>query len=93
MGSELSRLQGVETVTHTPDAEAREPYIEVRWDADRYKTTPAAVKQALRDADPSIEIRALFLSDGQIHLTATMLTADEAGIVTATLKKILQAST
>jgi len=92
MGSELARMRGVETVTHTPDAEAREPYIEVRWDEARYKTTPTEVKQALRDADPSIEIRALFLSDGQIHLTATMLKPGEAGTVTATLIKILQAS-
>ena len=62
MGSELARMQGVDTVTHTPSAEAREPYVEVRWDEARYKTTPADVKQALRDSDPSIEIRALFLS-------------------------------
>ena len=50
------------------------------------------MKQALRDADPSIEIRALFLSGGQIHLTATMLKAGEADIVTSSLKDILLAS-
>lgn len=93
MGRDLSKLPGVDISTHTPVAEAREPYIEVRWDEDRYRTTPAKVKQALRDADPSIEIRALFLSGGQIHLTATMLKSGEADIVTATLKKVLQAST
>lgn len=93
MGRDLSKLPGVDISTHTPVAEAREPYIEVRWDEDRYRTTPTKVKQALRDADPSIEIRALFLSGGQIHLTATMLKSGEADIVTATLKKVLQAST
>lgn len=92
MGSKLSRMEGVETVTRTPGAEAREPYIEAHWDAQRYRTTPADVKQALRDADPSIEIRALFLSGGQIHLTATMLKAGEADIVTSSLKDILLAS-
>lgn len=92
MGRDLAAMQGVNTVTRTPGAEAREPYIEVRWDADLYKATPAEVKQALRDSDPSIEIRALFLSDGQIHLTATMLNEGEAGIVTASLKDILKAS-
>ena len=60
MGSDLSTMQGVRTVTQTPGAEAREPYIEVHWDEGQYKTTPAEVKQALRDGDPSIEIRALF---------------------------------
>ncbi len=83
---------GVATITRTPGAEAREPYIEVHWEADRYKSTPAEVKQALRDADPSIEIRALFLSGGQVHLTATMLKADEGDIVSACLKEILLAS-
>jgi L-seryl-tRNA(Ser) seleniumtransferase len=92
MGRELSAMRGVDAVTRTPGAEAREPYIEVHWDADLYKTTPAEVKQALRDGDPSIEIRALFLSDGQIHLTATMLKEGEAHIVTAGLKDILLAS-
>jgi hypothetical protein len=85
-------MQGVETFTRTPGAEAREPYIEVHWDADLYRTTPAAVKQALRDGDPSIEIRALFLSDGQVHLTATMLKEGEAEIVSSSIKEILLAS-
>jgi len=92
MGSDLSTMRGVRTVTRTPGAEAREPYIEVHWDAEQYKTTPAEVKQALRDGDPSIEIRALFLSDGQIHLTATMLKDGEAEIVTSSLRNILAAS-
>ena len=92
MGSELAAIPGVNTYTRTPGAEAREPYIEIRWDAERYRTTPAEVKQALRDSDPSIEIRALFLSAGKVHLTATMLKDGEAQIVTALLKDILLAS-
>ncbi len=92
MGRNLSGVPGIDTVTRTPGAETGEPYIEVHWDADRYKTTPAEVKQALRDSDPSIEIRALFLSKGQIHLTATMLEEGEAEIVTARLEDILLAS-
>ncbi len=92
MGSDLSTMPGVRTVTQTPGAEAREPYIAVHWDEAQYKTTPAEVKQALRDGDPSIEIRALFLSDGQIHLTATMLKDGEAEIVTSSLRNVLAAS-
>lgn len=92
MGEELAAIPGVSTETRTPTAEAREPYIEVRWDGARYPTTPAEVKQALRSGEPSIEIRALFLSDGQIHLTATMLKDGEADIVTTRLREILEAS-
>lgn len=92
MGKDLSTISGVTIETRTPAAEAREPYIEVRWDAERYPITPAEVKQALRDSRPSIEIRALFLSAGQIHLTATMLKEGEAQIVTSRLREILLAS-
>lgn len=92
MGRDLTTMQGVETFTRTPSAEAREPYIEVHWDAETYDVTPAEVKQALRDGDPSVEIRALFLSDGQVHLTATMLKEGEAEIVSSSLKEILLAS-
>ncbi len=92
MGSELAAIPGVNTEIRKPGAEAREPYVEVRWDAERYKTNPADVKQVLRDSNPSIEIRALFLSNDQIHLTATMLKEGEAEIVTARLKDILLAS-
>ena len=44
MGKNLSAIPGVTVETRTPDAEAREPYIEVRWDAKRYRITPAEVK-------------------------------------------------
>ncbi len=92
MGRELAVIPGVTTETRTPAAEAREPYVEVRWDAERYPVTPAEMKQALRDGRPSIEIRALFLSDGQIHLTAAMLKEGEADIVTSRVRDILLAS-
>ncbi len=92
MGRDLTAMQGVETFTRTPGAEAREPYIEVHWDAEMYKVTPAEVKMALRDGDPSVEIRGLYLSDGQIHLTATMLKEGEAEMVSSSLKEILLAS-
>jgi uncharacterized pyridoxal phosphate-dependent enzyme len=93
MGQDLSTLPGVNTITHIPGAEAREPYIEVQWDAGIYNISVAEMKQALRDSQPSIEIRALFLSDGQLHLTAAMLKEDEPGIVTRRIAEILRSST
>jgi L-seryl-tRNA(Ser) seleniumtransferase len=92
MGQEISMLPGVRTEARTPDAEAREPYIEVHWDKDRYPVDEAAVKQALRDGTPSIEIRALFLSGGRLELTAVMLKPGDGAIVAARVKEILQGS-
>jgi L-seryl-tRNA(Ser) seleniumtransferase len=92
MDASLSSLEGVITEIRTPGVEAREPYVEVRWDSSRYPIAVADVKQALRDGKPSVEVRALFLSDGQLHLTATMLKPGEAEIVTRRVREILLGS-
>lgn len=92
MDASLSSLEGVITEIRTPGVEAREPYVEVRWDSSRYPIAVADVKQALRDGEPSVEVRALFLSDGQLHLTATMLKPGEAEIVTRRVREILLGS-
>ena len=90
MGRELRGVPGVAVETSVPGAEAREPYIEVRWDAGVYAISPTDIKQALRDGEPSIEVRALFLSGGQLHLTAVALKEGEAEIVTRRVVEILQ---
>ncbi len=92
MGRALSSVPGVKTVTHIPGAEAREPYIEVQWDTDQYNISVADLKQALRDSRPSIEIRALFLSNGELHLTAAMLKDGEPEMVTTQVAKILRSN-
>ena len=92
MGRALSSVHGVNTVTHIPGAEAREPYIEVQWDEDQYNIGVAEMKQSLRDSRPSIEIRALFLSNGELHLTAAMLKEDEPAIVTRQVAEILRSN-
>jgi len=92
MGQRLSRIPDVTAVTHIPGAEAREPFIEVQWDSGQYKISVAEMKQALRDSRPSIEIRALFLSNGELHLTAAMLNKGEPEIVTNRVAEILRSS-
>ncbi len=92
MGRDIERLSGVTTRLRSPDFEAREPYIEVHWDQAMYPIDEPTVKQLLRDGEPSIEIRALFLSGGRIELTASMLEDGEASIVAERVKNILAAS-
>ena len=92
MGRQLSELPGVTTETAVPNAEAREPYIEVRWDRSVYDISVADLKQALRDGDPVIEVRALFLSGGQLHLTAVALKPGESQVVTRRVAEILQSN-
>jgi uncharacterized pyridoxal phosphate-dependent enzyme len=89
MADDLSSIPGVDTTTHVPGAEAREPYIEVRWTTDQYRISVAEMKQALRAGKPSIEIRALFLSAGMLHLTAAMLKAGEHNEVVKRVGEVL----
>lgn len=90
MGRQLVRLPGVTAETAVPTAEAREPYIEVRWDEDIYGISVSDMKQELKAGEPSIEVRALFLSDNQLHLTAVALKEGEAEIVSRRVAEILQ---
>lgn len=89
VGRQIEELPGVTVAVRAPDFEAREPYIEVHWDTNRYPIEPADVKQALRDGDPCVEIRALFLSGGRIEMTAVMLKPGEDAIVAGRFKEIL----
>lgn len=89
MARELAGVNGVSVSTHVPAEEAREPYIEIDWD-ERYAISPGGVKQLLRDGKPCIEVRALFLSAGKLHLTASMLEKSQAPVVVKRIKQILQ---
>lgn len=91
MGRDLQRLPGISIETAVPHAEAREPYIEVRWDSEIYDISVADMKHELRAGEPSIEVRALFLSDNQLHLTAVALKEGESEVVTRRVADILQA--
>lgn len=92
MGADIAELPGVSTTTRVPRVEAREPFIEVHWNKQQYRIDEAQVKQALRDGEPSIEIRALFLSGGRLELTAAMLKEGEASVVASRVKDILRGS-
>ncbi len=48
------------------------------------------MKKELREGVPSIEVRALFLSDGELHLTAVMLKPGEPEVVTDRVIEVLQ---
>ena len=92
IGRDIEQLAAVTTAVQAPDFEAREPYLEVHWDKRLYPIDEPALKQALRGGDPSIEIRALFLSGGRIELTAAMLKPGEPEIVARQITDLLEAS-
>lgn len=92
MANEIAMLDGVTTEVLTRDAHGMEPYVNVDWDQSTYKISKDDLKQALRNGDPCIEIRAMFLSLGELHLTGHMLKSGEETIVVDRVKEILLAS-
>jgi D-glucosaminate-6-phosphate ammonia-lyase len=90
MSRALDKITGVTTRVHVPESEAREPTVSVSWQKNRYKVDEATVKKALREGEPAIEIRALFLSEGRIDLTAVMLKPGEDNIIVSRIADILK---
>ena len=90
MSSALNKISGVTTEVQVLATEAREPFVSVYWQKNKYKIDEATLKQELRNGTPSVEIRALFLSEGRIDLTAVMLKPEEDRIVVNRIAEILK---
>ena len=84
-------LPGVEASTFVSGSHAREMYLDINWDTNEIDLTREDFVQALRDNDPSIEIRLFAFSGGRIHLSATVMADGEDVIVGEAIRRILHA--
>ena len=82
-------VPGVETEVHVPEIANHVPSIRVRWDQNRVKTTPAEVREALRNGHPSIETVG---GDESVDMTTWMMRPGEERIVAERLREILSAA-
>jgi uncharacterized pyridoxal phosphate-dependent enzyme len=92
MAAEINQLDGVSAEVKTTDAQGMEPYVNVNWDMDVYKISKDNLKLALRNGEPCIELRAMFLSFGELHLTGHMLKPGEEKTVARRVIEILELS-
>ncbi|MDG1997303.1 MAG: aminotransferase class V-fold PLP-dependent enzyme [Emcibacteraceae bacterium] len=92
MAAEIASLEGVTAEVMTTDAQGMEPYVNVNWDSDIYKISKDELKLALRNGEPCVELRALFLSFGELHITGHMLKSGEEKTVALLVKEILEES-
>lgn len=92
MAASINQLEGVTAEVKTDDAQGMEPFVNLSWDEDKYKINKADLKLALRNGDPCIEIRAIFLAFGEFHFTANMLKPGEEIIVADRIKEVLTQS-
>ena len=89
MAAEISKLDGVTADVLTSEQQGMEPYVNVDWDQEKYKISKDGLKLALRNGEPCIELRAMFLSFGELHLTGHMLKPGEEKIVARRVIEIL----
>lgn len=89
IGDTVTTIPGV-TAEHFVPAIANEvPHLRVRWDHNKLKITPAAVVQALREGEPSIELVPEPEEKDTLEIASWMLQAGEAQIVARRLREVL----
>ncbi len=87
----VSDVPGVRTDVFVSEGHANELYLDIDWDANVINMSPRELVQALRDHDPSVEVRAFMFSGGRIQLSATVMDEGEDEIVGQVIRKILLA--
>ncbi len=85
----IDDVPGVITDVFVSEGHANELYLDIDWDTGIIKMSPQDLVQALRDHDPSVEVRALMFSGGRVQLSATVMDEGEDEIVGQIVRKIL----
>jgi D-glucosaminate-6-phosphate ammonia-lyase len=85
----VSDVPGVTTDVFVSEGHANELYLDIDWDTDVVNMSPQDLVQALRDHDPSVEVRAFMFSGGRIQLSATVMDEGEDEVVGRIIRKIL----
>lgn len=80
-------VPGVSSEIYVPEIANHVPHVKVTWDAERIPLTPEQVAGALRDGDPSIEVRH---STDALQVGVWMLRSGEEKIVARRLTGALQ---
>ena len=88
----ISDVPGVVTDVFVSEGHANELYLDIDWDTDSIRMTPADLVQQLRDHDPVVEVRLFGFSGGRIQLSATVMDEGEDEIVGQIIRKILIAN-
>lgn len=88
----ISDVPGVVTEVFVSEGHANELYLDIDWDTKLINMTPDDLVQALRNHNPSVEVRLFGFSAGRIQLSATVMDEGEDEIVGQILRKILIAN-
>lgn len=87
----IKTIPGVKTEVHVPPLGNHTPTLRVTWDADKVKVSDKALREALRNATPSIEVGGG--PANTINVTVFMLKPGQEKIVASRLKEELSKAT
>lgn len=90
MSEKVSAVSGVKTEPFLPVIANQVPHLRVSWDPSAPAITAAAVKQQLRDGDPSIELIPGGYVPDTLEIASWMLEPGEAEIVGDRIADILR---
>lgn len=85
----VSDVPGVVTDVFVSEGHANELYLDIDWDTKVINMSPEDLVRALRDHDPSVEVRAFMFSGGRIQLSATVMDEGEDEVVGQIIREIL----
>lgn len=87
ISDQVRAVAGVETRIHVPEIANHVPSLDISWNRDRVKITPAAVRDALRNGHPSIETVG---GNDSVGITTWMMRPGEERVVARRLREILE---
>lgn len=85
----LAEVPGIVTEVFVSEGHANELYLDVDWDRSIVDMTPEGLVRALREHNPSVEVRAFMFSGGRIQLSATVMDEGEDLVVGRIIRDIL----
>jgi len=87
ISDQVRAVAGVETRIHVPEIANHVPSLDISWNQDRVKITPAAVRDVLRNGHPSIETVG---GNDSVGITTWMMRPGEDRTVARRLHEILE---
>jgi L-seryl-tRNA(Ser) seleniumtransferase len=87
--NQISDIKSVKTEIFESDSITDELYLKINWDEKIIPLSKENFIESLRNSSPSIEVRLLLFSKGEINLSATVMREGEDMIVGRTIRNIL----
>jgi len=92
MTEKVGSIPGVRTESFLPEIANEVPHLRIQWDPEKIQISPDALKQKLREGDPSIDVIPGGYEPESVEIASWMLQDGEAEIVGDRIAQLLQAA-